>query len=377
MERTTVDEKAVSSSENAPREVLRVENLRKWYPLKRGFFESVLSREEVYVKAVDGVSFNLNRGEVFALAGESGSGKTTLGKVVLRLTEPSGGTIHFHVDTAKLTEKETRQLRRVLSDSGESVGASTNFRDIDITKLTTREMKPLRREMQIVFQDPFESLNPRMIIKEIVAEPLRVQHIAKGESEVEERVKAMLRSVELVPAEEFLYRFPHELSGGQRQRVAVARAFILDPTFVVADEPVSMLDVSIRAEIVNLMVDMVKKTSSSIIFISHDLALAKHIADRISVMYLGKMMEMASSQELVDKPLHPYTQALISAVPVADPESKRAKEVISGEIPSPVNPPSGCRFHTRCPYAHERCVREEPLLVEAEKEHFVACHLYT
>jgi oligopeptide/dipeptide ABC transporter ATP-binding protein len=323
------------------------------------------------------VSFTLNKGEVFALAGESGSGKTTLGKVLLRLTEPTGGSIHFHIDTTKLTEEEMKQLRDVSSDSTNDAGDGGNSRDIDITKLTQRQMKPLRREMQIVFQDPFESLNPRMIIKEIVAEPLRVQRIAKGESEVEERVKAMLRAVELVPPEEFLFRFPHELSGGQRQRVAVARAFILDPSFVVADEPVSMLDVSIRAEIVNLMVDLVKKTSSSILFISHDLALAKHISDRISVMYLGKMMELASSQELVDKPLHPYTQALISAVPVADPESKRTKDVISGEIPSPVNPPSGCRFHTRCPYAHERCVVEEPLLVEAEKEHFVACHLYT
>jgi peptide/nickel transport system ATP-binding protein len=338
-------------------EVLRVENLRKWYPLKRGFFETLLSRSDMFVKAVDGVSFILRRGEVFALAGESGSGKTTLGKVLLRLVEPTSGSIYFH-------EK-------------------------DITKLKPKEMKPLRRQMQIVFQDPFESLNPRMIIKEIIAEPLRVQgevevdekgqtrHRRVGEAEIQERVKKILSEVELVPPEEYLYRFPHELSGGQRQRVAVARAYILGPSFVVADEPVSMLDVSIRAEIVNLMIDLVKKTSSSIIFISHDIALAKHIADRISVMYLGKIMETASSQELVDSPLHPYTQALIAAVPVPDPDSKRTKDVISGEIPSPVDPPSGCRFHTRCPYAHERCMQEEPALVEVEKDHYVACHLYT
>jgi oligopeptide/dipeptide ABC transporter ATP-binding protein len=231
--------------------------------------------------------------------------------------------------------------------------------------------------MQIVFQDPFESLNPRLIVKEIVAEPLRVQRIAKGEAEVEERVKKILSEVELFPPEEYLYRYPHELSGGQRQRVAVARAFILDPSFIVADEPVSMLDVSIRAEIINLMIDMVKKHSASIIFISHDIALAKHIADRIAVMYLGKFMELAPAQELVDQPLHPYSQALISAVPVPDPESKRTKDVISGEIPSPIDPPSGCRFHTRCPYAHERCVKEEPPLMEASKGHYVACHLYT
>jgi oligopeptide/dipeptide ABC transporter ATP-binding protein len=326
-------------------ELLRIENLRKHYPLRKGFFETLLSKNEQTVKAVDGVSFSVGKGEIFALAGESGSGKTTLGKVLLRLVQPTSGSVHFQGK--------------------------------DITSLSDRELKPLRRQMQIVFQDPFESLNPRLIVKEIVAEPLRVQRIAKGEAEVEERVKKILSEVELFPPEEYLYRYPHELSGGQRQRVAVARAFILDPSFIVADEPVSMLDVSIRAEIINLMIDMVKKHSASIIFISHDIALAKHIADRIAVMYLGKFMELAPAQELVDQPLHPYSQALISAVPVPDPESKRTKDVISGEIPSPIDPPSGCRFHTRCPYAHERCVKEEPPLMEASKGHYVACHLYT
>jgi oligopeptide/dipeptide ABC transporter ATP-binding protein len=215
-----------------------------------------------------------------------------------------------------------------------------------------------------------------MSIKEIVAEPVRVQKVAKNEEEVEERVKEALRDVELVPPEEFMVRYPHELSGGQRQRVAVARAFILSPKFVVADEPVSMLDVSIRAEIVNLMIDLVKKKGVSVVFITHDLAVSKHVCDRVAVMYLGKIMETASSENLIDLPLHPYTQALIAAVPVPDPSYRRAA-VISGEIPSPVNPPSGCRFHTRCPFAHQRCISEEPPLVEVEKEHFVACHLYS
>jgi oligopeptide/dipeptide ABC transporter ATP-binding protein len=342
----TADSRQTSAGQGAGEaQVVRIENLRKWYPLKRGFFETLLSKNQLNVKAVDGVSFGLEKGEIFALAGESGSGKTTLGKLVLRLVAPSSGSIFFQGK--------------------------------EITKLSDREMKPLRRMMQIVFQDPFESLNPRMIIKEIVAEPLRVQRLAKSEAELEERVKDILAKVELVPPEEYLYRFPHELSGGQRQRVAVARAFVLNPVFVVADEPVSMLDVSIRAEIINLMVDLVKKSSASILFISHDIALAKHIADRVAVLYLGKMMEIGSSTDVVDHPLHPYTQALISAVPVPDPESKRTKDVISGEIPSPVDPPSGCRFHTRCPYAHERCVNEEPLIVEVEKNHFAACHLYS
>src|SRR2546425_4728645 len=232
-------------------------------------------------------------------------------------------------------------------------------------------------EEVLKIEDLFESLNPRMTIKEIVAEPIRVQHASKNEAELEEMVKKALSDVEVVPPEEFLYRFPHELSGGQRQRVAVARAFVLGPSFIVADEPVSMLDVSIRAEILNLMVDLVKKSSASIIYITHDIALAKHISDRIGVMYLGKMMEMGGSQTIVDLPLHPYTQALIAAVPVPDPESKRTQNVISGEIPSPVFPPSGCRFHTRLPYAHSRCTKEEPALVEVEKDHYVACHLYT
>jgi oligopeptide/dipeptide ABC transporter ATP-binding protein len=324
--------------------VVRVENLKKHFPLRKGFFETLVTRQDITVKAVDGISFNVRKGEIVGLAGESGSGKTTTGRLLLRLTKPTEGSIFF---------------------DGK-----------DIAKLKDHELRSLRRDMQIVFQDPFESLDPRMSIKEIVAEPVRVQKVAKNEEEVEERVKEALRDVELVPPEEFMVRYPHELSGGQRQRVAVARAFILSPKFVVADEPVSMLDVSIRAEIVNLMIDLVKKKGVSVVFITHDLAVSKHVCDRVAVMYLGKIMETASSENLIDLPLHPYTQALIAAVPVPDPSYRRAA-VISGEIPSPVNPPSGCRFHTRCPFAHQRCISEEPPLVEVEKEHFVACHLYS
>src|SRR6058998_1966124 len=300
--------------------IISARGLKKYFPVKQGFVSSIVGQQS-FVKAVDDVSFYVRKGEVFGLAGESGSGKTTTGRLMLRLTDPTDGKILFNGK--------------------------------DITKLPGRELKPLRRQLQIVFQDPYESLDPRMTIKEIVAEPIRIQRLAKTEDEVDERVKQILTEVEMVPPEEFMWRFPHELSGGQRQRVAVARAFIVNPEFVVADEPVSMLDVSIRAEVLNAMLELVQKRQVSFIYITHDLALAKHVTDRIAIMYLGKIVEMGPTLEVIDNPLHPYTQALIAAIPVPDPNYKRGDLPISGEIPSPLNPPMACRFHTRCPYAFQ------------------------
>jgi oligopeptide/dipeptide ABC transporter ATP-binding protein len=246
----------------------------------------------------------------------------------------------------------------------------------DITKIPEKKFKPIRRRMQIVFQDPYESLNPRMTIFDILAEPMQIQGTA-SEKDIEKRVKRVLEDVQLVPPEEFIYRFPHELSGGQRQRVATARALVLNPEFIVADEPVSMLDVSIRAEVLNLMVDLMKKYQVSFLYITHDLALARHICDRVAVMYLGKIMEMGSVDHVIINPMHPYTQALIAAVPLPDPTSRRIEVVIKGEIPSPVNPPSGCRFHTRCPkYIGDICRTKEPPLVDVDSGRVVACHLY-
>jgi len=322
--------------------VVSATELVKWFPVKTGFFSTLVARRQLYVRAVDNVTFDIKKGEVFGLAGESGSGKTTAGRLLLRLTEPTSGKI--------------------------------TFKGQDITAVPDSDMKPLRRRMQIIFQDPYESLNPRMTISDIISEPLRVQGIG-GKSDVEEKVHKTLEDVELVPTHEFVFRFPHELSGGQRQRVAVARAFVLDPEFIVADEPVSMLDVSIRAEILNLMVALVEKSDASFLYITHDLALARHMCDRIAVMYLGKIMEKGPTDKIICEPLHPYTRALITAVPVPDPTTKRSDVVIKGEIPSPINPPSGCRFHTRCPLAQEICRQKEPALTEYGDGHVAACHM--
>ncbi len=321
--------------------VITVNNLKKYYPLKMGFVQSIVSREPARVRAIDGISFNVGEKEVFGLVGESGCGKTTTGRCVLRLVEPTLGEVVF--------------------------------KGLDLMKLTEEEMRYMRKKLQIIFQDPYESLNPRMSIYDILAEPLQLQNATESQKETTEVLCRTLEDMDLVPPEEFLYRFPHELSGGQRQRVATARAFVLRPEFIVADEPLSMLDASIRTEAMKLMLQMVEKTNCSFLYITHDMALTRYMCNRIAVMYLGKIVETGVTEDVVRKPLHPYTEALILAVPVPDPTSRRTKVVVKGEVPSAVNPPKGCRFHPRCPYAKDKCKQEEPELTEIGKRHYAAC----
>jgi oligopeptide/dipeptide ABC transporter ATP-binding protein len=324
--------------------IAEARNLRKWFPVRLGFLKTLFTKRSLFVRAVDDISLYILEKEILGLVGESGSGKTTTGRLMVRLLEPTGGQILF--------------------------------KGMDITHLQGEKLRTLRQKMQIVFQDPYESLNPRMTIGDIIAEPLRVLRLANDEKEIMERVYAILEDVQLTPPEEFTFRYPHELSGGQRQRVNIARAFVVNPEFIVADEPVSMLDVSTRAEILDLMTSLRDKYKTAFLYITHDLALTRHVCDRIAVMYLGKIVELGRTEDIIDNPLHPYTKALISAVPVPDPDSKRIEVTIKGEIPSPINIPLGCRFSTRCPSVMNICLEKEPELVEIEKERFVACHLW-
>jgi oligopeptide/dipeptide ABC transporter ATP-binding protein len=291
------------------------------------------------VRAVDGVSFRIARGETLGLVGESGCGKSTLARAVLRLIEPSAGRI-------------TVEGR-------------------DVTTLGKRALRPYRRQMQMIFQDPFASLNPRMPVGDIVAEPLRVHGIGTARERVA-RVAALFAQVGLSRAE--MRRFPHEFSGGQRQRISIARALALDPSLIVADEPVSALDVSIQAQVINLMMDLQREKRLAYLFIAHDLAVVEHISHRVGVMYLGKIVEYAEKTRLFRRPLHPYTEALLAAVPVPDPDAKRTTRIVQGDVPSPINPPAGCAFHPRCPYAMARCKEEPPRLQAIEPDHWVACH---
>jgi len=322
--------------------LLSVSNLKKYFPLQKGFIEQVISRRKQYVKAVDGISFIIREGEVFSLVGESGCGKTTTGRLIVRLETPDSGKIVF---------------------DGK-----------DITFAKEKELRPLRRKMQIIFQDPYASLNPRMTIGDAIAEPLIIHGIA-DKKEAKEEALEMLKSVGLTPPELFHKAYPHQLSGGQRQRVVIARAMILKPKFIVADEPVSMIDVSLRASILKLLMKFRKEFNLTMLFITHDLAVARLISDIVAVMYLGKIVEIAPVDELAENPLHPYTKALLSSVPTIVPQMKREKIILKGDVPNPINPPSGCRLHPRCPLAIERCSKEEPKLKYVGNNHYVACHL--
>jgi peptide/nickel transport system ATP-binding protein/oligopeptide transport system ATP-binding protein len=326
---------AYGAGNGAP--LLEVGGLVKHFPIRRG----LLSRVSGWVRAVDGVSFTIRPGETLALVGESGSGKTTTGRCVLRLLEPTAGSVRFD--------------------------------GVDLLRLPARDMRRMRRQIQIIFQDPYGSLNPRHRVGTIVREPLEIHRVDRHRRERDERVAALLRRVGLDPGA--VRRFPHEFSGGQRQRIGVARALALDPRLIVADEPVSALDVSVQAQVINLLIDLQEERGLSYLFIAHDLAVVERIADRVAVMYLGQIVETAAREAIFKTPLHPYTKALLQAIPIPDPGRARARTVLGGDLPSPADPPPGCRFHTRCPEAIEVCRRIEPPLVPVGPGRWAACHL--
>ena len=325
---------AASASAGQARPLLEVNNLRKYFPIRGG----VLSRVVGNVKAVEDVSFAIQPGEVVGLVGESGSGKTTAGRAILRLIEPTAGEVLFD--------------------------------GVDVTQLSKAKMREYRKKMQIIFQDPFASLNPRMSVGDIIGEALQIHNLARGKAR-EERVADLLEKVGLSPSH--MRRYPHEFSGGQRQRIGIARALAVDPQFIVADEPVSALDVSIQAQVVNLLQDLKEELGLTLLFIAHDLGVVEYISDKVVVMYLGKIMEIAPAKELYRNPVHPYTEALLSAVPIPDPTLKRERIILQGDIPSPINPPSGCVFRTRCPIAVDDCKHVTPTLEEVSPGHFKAC----
>ena len=317
--------------------LLTVTDLKKHFRVGRG----LLWGQGGIVRAVDGVSFTLQKGETLGLVGESGCGKSTTGRCILRLLEPTAGKVVFD--------------------------------GVSVFEATREQMRQLRRQMQIIFQDPYSSLNPRMSVEQIVGEGMIIHRLARG-AERRERVADLLRKVGLSP--DHMKRYPHEFSGGQRQRIGIARALAVSPSLIIADEPISALDVSIQAQVLNLLEDLQEEFGLTYLFIAHDLRVVEHISDRVAVMYLGQLVEVAESRELYRNPLHPYTQALLSAIPIPDPTVKRERTILKGEPPSPLRPPSGCRFHTRCPKRFEPCDRQEPVLREIQPGHWVSCHLY-
>ncbi|MCS5420700.1 MULTISPECIES: ABC transporter ATP-binding protein [Psychrilyobacter] len=317
--------------------LIEIKNLKKYFSKNKGFFKKKMQ----HLKAVDDVSFHIKKGETFGLVGESGCGKSTTGRTIIRLYDVTGGDIIY---------------------DGKN-----------ISHLNERELEPYRRKIQMIFQDPYASLNTRMTVGDIIGEPLDIHNLAKGEAR-QKRIYELLDTVGL--SKEHASRYPHEFSGGQRQRIGIARALAVEPEFIICDEPISALDVSIQAQVVNMLDDLQKKLGLTYLFIAHDLSMVKHISDRIGVLYLGKMVEIAESDPLYDKPIHPYTRALLSSIPIPDPElnAKMDREILKGDVPSPLNPPSGCRFRTRCKYAEEICSEKEPLLEEIAPGRFVACH---
>ena len=320
--------------------LLEVKGLRKHFPIRKGFLQRVVGQ----VRAVDGIDFSVNRGETFGLVGESGCGKTTASRCIVRALQPSDGEVHFRTDDGAM---------------------------VDIANLSRDELQPLRRQMQMIFQDPFSSLNPRMTLFDIIGEPLLVNGVANRQERID-RVEELLGLVGLRP--EFLQRFPHAFSGGQRQRIGIARALALSPSLVVADEPVSALDVSVQAQILNLMLELQNRLGLTYLFVAHDLSVVKHICDRVAVMYVGRVVETAETKELFESPKHPYTEALLSAVPQPDPRMRSQRIILEGEVADPANPPSGCYFHPRCRYAEDICREETPVLEDISPGHAVSCH---